>query len=76
LAGGIPLHLVKLLEEPQFLETFTRKGRFKALIERMPIHLITTRAAVVRAAAFGRQSLSDLRDCEKTRAPLASVQFA
>ena len=55
LAGGIALHLVKLLQKPQFVQTFTRKGRFKDLMERMPIHIITTRAALVGAATFGLQ---------------------
>jgi glucokinase len=29
LAGGIALHLVKLLQQSQLVQTFTRKGRFK-----------------------------------------------
>ena len=29
LAGGIALHLVKLLQKPQFVQTFTRKGPSK-----------------------------------------------
>jgi glucokinase len=32
LAGGIALHLVDLLQKPQFVQTFTRKGRFKELM--------------------------------------------
>jgi glucokinase len=73
LAGGVALHLVKLLERPQFVETFTRKGRFKDLMERMPIHIITTRAALVGAATFGLQSLGNLRKREEAKASLASV---
>ena len=64
LAGGIALHLMKLLQQPQFVQTFTRKGRFKDLMERMPIHVITTRAALVGAATFGLQSLSRLKNRE------------
>ena len=64
LAGGIALHLVKLLQEPRFVQTFTSKGRFKDLMERMPIHVITTRAALVGAATFGLQSLSRLKNRE------------
>jgi glucokinase len=41
LAGGVALHVVKLLQEPEFVQTFTRKGRFKDLMERIPIHIIT-----------------------------------
>src|SRR6516162_5070991 len=64
LAGGIALHLLQLLQTPQFLETFTRKGRFKDLMERMPIHIITTRAALLGAATFGLQSLSRVNNRE------------
>lgn len=72
LAGGIALHLVKLLQKPQFVQTFTRKGRFKDLMERMPIHLIITRAALVGAATFGLQSLSKLEN-RKEKPSLAPV---
>jgi glucokinase len=73
MAGGIALHLAKLLQEPQFVQTFTRKGRFKDLMERMPIHLITTRAALVGAATFGLQSLDKLKNREGAKASLAPV---
>jgi glucokinase len=59
IAGGLALHVLSLLQEPQFIETFMRKGRFQDLMERIPIHAITTRAALVGAAAFGLQSLRD-----------------
>jgi glucokinase len=64
-AGGVALHLVKRLQEPQFVQIFTRKGRFKNLMERMPVHIITTRAALVGAATFGLQSLSNLKKREQ-----------
>jgi glucokinase len=73
LAGGIALHLVKLLQKPQFVQTFTRKGRFKDVMERMPIHIITTRAALVGAATFGLQSLSNLKKREEATASLAPI---
>jgi glucokinase len=73
LAGGIALHVVTLLRTPHFVETFTRKGRFKDLMERMPIHIITTRAALLGAATFGLQSLSKIKDREGTKASLAAV---
>jgi glucokinase len=72
LAGG-GLHLVKLLQKPQFVQTFTRKGRFKDLMERMPIHIITTRAALVGAATFGLQSLGKLKNREEAKTSLAPV---
>jgi glucokinase len=73
LAGGVALHLLKLLQAPQFLDAFTRKGRFKDLMQRMPIHIITTRAALLGAAYFGLQSLSTVKNREEVQAPLAPV---
>jgi len=64
LAGGIALHVMTRLQTPQFVETFTRKGRFKELMERMPIHIITTRAALLGAATFGLQSLNKVTNRE------------
>jgi glucokinase len=73
LAGGIALHLVKLLQQPQLVQTFTRKGHFKDLMERMPIHIITTRAALLGAATFGLQSINNLKQREEEKASPASV---
>jgi glucokinase len=73
LAGGIALHVMTLLQTPQFVETFTRKGRFKDLMERMPIHIITTRAALLGAATFGLQSLGKVKNREGATASLSPV---
>jgi glucokinase len=73
IAGGVALHLVSLLQQPQFMETLARKGRFKDLMERMPIHIITTRAALLGAATFGLQSLSKVNNREGAKTSLATV---
>jgi len=73
LAGGVALHLVKFLQEPKFVQTFTRKGRFKDFMERLPIHVITTRAALLGAAIFGLQSLNNINKPYETKASLAAV---
>ncbi len=65
IAGGVALHLVKALQEPRFMQTFIKKGRFKDLMERIPIHVITTRAALVGAATFGLESLKNVRSGAK-----------
>ena len=56
LAGGIALHLLGSLQEPQFMQAFARKGRFKDLMERIPVRVITARAALVGAASFGLET--------------------
>jgi glucokinase len=65
IAGGVALHLVNALQEPKFMQAFIRKGRFKDLMERIPIQLITTRAALVGAATFGLESLKSIRSGAK-----------
>jgi len=44
------------------VEGFTRKGRFKDLMARIPIHVITTRAALVGAATYGLATLKSIRN--------------
>src|SRR5882757_2749589 len=57
IAGGIALHVLGVLKEEIFMEAFTRKGRFKGLMARIPIHVITSRAALVGAATYGLETL-------------------
>jgi len=56
LAGGIAFHVLDALMQPQFMQTFINKGRFKDLMERIPVHVITARAALVGAANFGLET--------------------
>src|SRR5262249_47466949 len=69
LAGGIPMRVLKSLEGPRFMEFFKRKGRLSGLMERIPIHVVITRAALVGAAAHGlkrfkEEALSDHKEQE------------
>jgi glucokinase len=59
LAGGIPLHIFRAAEESLFMETFKRKGRFTHFMERIPVHLILNRAALVGSAAYGLESFTE-----------------
>jgi glucokinase len=59
LAGGIPLHILRAAEESRFIETFKRKGRFIHFMERIPVHLILNRAALVGSAAYGLESFTE-----------------
>ncbi|HEX2340739.1 MAG TPA: glucokinase, partial [Vicinamibacterales bacterium] len=59
LAGGIARRLLGPLQEPRFMQTFSRKGRFTHLMERVPVHVITTRAALIGAAAYGLENLME-----------------
>src|SRR5262245_51188004 len=59
LAGGVPLHALSALQTPRFMESFKRKGRFGELTERIPVRVVTTRAALIGAAAYGLERLKD-----------------
>jgi glucokinase len=51
--GGIALHVLNELKSPDFKRAFKNKGRFEELMGRLPLHVITSRAALLGAASFG-----------------------
>jgi glucokinase len=57
MAGGVALHLIEVLREPRFMHAFSNKGRFKDFMERIPVHIITARAALIGAATYGLGTL-------------------
>ena len=59
LAGGIPMRALKALQTPRFMESFKRKGRLSELMERIPIHVVIIRAALIGAAAYGLERFKD-----------------
>src|SRR5215475_1675578 len=56
LAGGVAFHVLDALKQPGFMRTLINKGRFKDLMGRIPVHVITARAALVGAASFGLET--------------------
>jgi glucokinase len=60
-AGGVALHVQRDLKEPRCARAFRNKGRFKELMEQIPVHLITTRAALLGAAKYGLEHLPATR---------------
>jgi len=53
LAGGIPARILPLLTVERFLPAFANKGRFAEFLRRVPIRVVTTRAALLGAALHG-----------------------
>lgn len=53
LAGGVPAHLLPVLRKPGFRTAFLNKGRLNTVLENMPVHVVTVRAALLGAAYFG-----------------------
>jgi glucokinase len=53
LAGGMPPRILPRLTDGRFMRNFVNKGRLSDLLTRMPIHVVTTRAALLGAALYG-----------------------
>ncbi len=59
LGGGIPPRILKRLQQPDFLEAVTDKGRFSGLCADTPIHVILEpRTALLGAAWYGLKALA------------------
>ena len=53
LAGGIPQRILPILEDGRFMRPFVAKGRLGEMLARMPVHVVTLRAALLGAALSG-----------------------
>ena len=54
IGGGLPPRILPFLEDEAFLRAFTNKGRFDALLARIPVHVIlNAKAALLGAARCG-----------------------
>ncbi len=51
LGGGIPPRILPALKQDPFLESFTRKGRFRELLSRIPVHAILNDKTALLGAA-------------------------
>lgn len=56
LAGGVAVHALPVIQQPAFMQHFTRKGRFAELMGRIPIHVVITPAGLAGAAACGLEN--------------------
>jgi len=52
LGGGIPPKILPKMEEGTFMRAFTNKGRFRGLLERIPVRVILNDKAALLGAAY------------------------
>ena len=52
LGGGIPPKILSVLKDGPFMRAFTNKGRFKDLLEKIPVRVILNDRAALLGAAF------------------------
>ena len=55
LAGGVALHQIKILTEPRFVHASSNMSR-------IPVLVVTARAALVGAATYGFETLEGIRE--------------
>ena len=59
LGGGIPPRILKVLKSGEFMKGFCDKGRFRRMMENIPIYVIlNSQASLLGAARIGLESLS------------------
>jgi glucokinase len=59
LGGGIPPRILERLQQPDFLESIRDKGRFRTLLERIPVHVILDPQAALHGAAWHARQLAE-----------------
>lgn len=57
LGGGIPPRILPLLQDKLFMQSYSNKGRFSAILRQFPVFVIlNAKAALIGAARFGMQN--------------------
>lgn len=60
LAGGIPTHLLPVLQEGRFMQAFKKKGRMSSLVANIPVHVVMNpKIALFGAAKFGYEMMME-----------------
>ena len=58
LGGGIPRRILPKLQTGRFMEAFVNKGRFSAMMSRIPVYVVLTQAALTGAARYGLERMT------------------
>jgi glucokinase len=66
--GGIAPHILRKLRQRSFLESLTAKGRFRTMLEQIPVHVILNeQAGLLGAARIARRDPPHKHRAEPTR---------
>jgi glucokinase len=68
IGGGIAPHVMPKLRQRSFLDSLTAKGRFRTVLEQIPVHVILNeRAGLLGAARIARREPPHIHRTEPTR---------
>jgi glucokinase len=68
IGGGIAPHILPKLRQRSFLDSLTAKGRFRTMLEQIPVHVILNeRAGLLGAARIARREPPHIHRTEPTR---------
>ena len=67
LAGGMPARVLPRLTDGRFMSVFANKGRFTGMLQQVPVHVVTTGAALLGAAIYGLDALAAPGTTDRTR---------
>jgi glucokinase len=66
IGGGIAPHILPKLQHPSFLDSLTAKGRFRVMLEQIPVHVILNEhAGLFGAARIARQAPPHIHRAER-----------
>jgi glucokinase len=57
MAGDVALHLIDVLKELRFMQAFSKKSCFQDFVRRIPVRVISARAALAGAANYRLETL-------------------
>jgi glucokinase len=68
IGGGIAPHILPKLRQRSFLDSLTAKGRFRMMLERIPVHVILNeQAGLIGAARIARREPPHIHRAESAR---------
>src|SRR4051794_7172876 len=68
IGGGIAPHILSKLRQPSFLDSLVAKGRFRAMLEQIPVHVILNdRVGLLGAARIARREPPHIHWTEPSR---------
>mgnify|MGYP001351697393 CR=1 FL=1 len=65
IAGGIAPRIIRILQQPGFIEAFCNKGRYSALVREIPVYVVMNpKAGLLGAGLLAQHMLQERQNSE------------